>query len=419
VTTYKNYLINNGIRQEFSYITDSRDFAGTVGNFENFKFRGKILSDNVTVEILNSNSVYDSQGNNVAGSLPAKILSTIFGSGSGNLDITSTTNPIEVTINAYKFSGGVSTKLVLNTTEAILDDGTLVGSFTTTGDLNTNLGKITITLDRKFTRSVSSLNKNDVAFFFKVKNNVKAFTESITYDKTGLLTTSDFNTFVFGSSYTYLDRPNSERARDLGRNEHELFTIKSARFATPDYASWDMTSHLNNSTDNQNVIPFRGLQYQYAKFKPGKSYGISAEVDDYPIIRTIRKNNGKFYIQILAGAFPYYHPLVHEPALWIIGLSDESLNWRNAVCNRVSNWFNYVATTKWSCYVKHTQFSQNTLSWQLPQGLTGSDSTGKQKPVVIGRIPPISVIDIVSTTQPSLPRIPSPGETEGGNRIAL
>jgi hypothetical protein len=36
VTTYKNYLINNGIRQEFSYITDSRDFAGTVGNFEKY-----------------------------------------------------------------------------------------------------------------------------------------------------------------------------------------------------------------------------------------------------------------------------------------------------------------------------------------------------------------------------------------------
>jgi len=423
VKTYKAYLINNGIRQDFGYITDSRDFAGSNGSFENFKFRGKILSDNLSVEISNSNLVYDSIGNLVAGSLPAKILSTILGSDSGNLNLNSTTFPIEVTINAHKFTGGSGgVKLTLNTTDDVLDDGTLIGSFSTSGNLNDSTGKITIILDRKFTRTVSGLNKNDVAFLFKVKNNVKVFTDSITYDKTGLLKTDDFSTFVFGSSYTYLDRPPSERARDLGRNEHELFTTKSARFATPDYASWDVTSHQNNSTDNQMVIPFRGLQYQYAKFKPGKTYGISAEVDDYPIIRTIRKNNGKFYIQILAGAFPYYHPLVHEPVIYLLNLNsnfNSSLAWRNAICNRQSNWFNYVATTKWSCHIKHTQFATNTLSWQLPQGLTASDSTGKQKPVVIGRIPPASVADILTPTAPTTGLKPSESESGGRGTVGL
>lgn len=400
VKTYKNYLVNNGVEQEFTYVTDSRDFQGTMGNFENFKFRGIILGDNKTVEISNTQPVYDSQGVLVSGILPARVLSTLLGSDSGNLNINSLTDPIEVAINAYKFTGGTGgNKLVLDLNQEIFDDGTLVASFSTSGDITSNSGKIIIVLDREFTRTVSGLVRSNVAFMFKVKNNVKGFTDSITFDKTSTIKTSDFTNFAFNGVFTYLDRPPTERARDLGRNEHELFTTKSARFATPDYASWDVTPLFNNGTNNQMVIPFRGLQYQYAKFKPGKGYGISAEVDDYPIIRTIRKNNGKFYIQILAGAFPYYHPLVHEPILYALGIPiTESLHitWRNAICNRASNWFNYVATTKWTCHIKHTQLGQNTITWQQPQ----SSIIGPSKPPkVIGREPtsPITIIGTVPT----------------------
>ena len=128
----------------------------------------------------------------------------------------------------------------------------------------------------------------------------------------------------------------------------------------------------------------RGLQYQFFKENPADSHGQLSEVDDYPIIRTIRKNNGKFYIQILAGAFPYYHPLVHEPVLERLGyLNEFGLKWRNKICNKTSNWFNFVATTKWTCYVKHTEFSTELPEWRRTQTTKGIVSGIGGKPPAI------------------------------------
>ena len=133
-----------------------------------------------------------------------------------------------------------------------------------------------------------------------------------------------------------------------------------------------------------------------------------------PYIRTIRKNDGKFYVQILAGAFPYYHPLVHEPLLYHLGYKDYGLVWRNRICNRTSNWYNYLATTKWTCYVKHTQFGTNIPGWTRVNETSeaGTGSAGK-KPIIIGQNPSTAEI-----TAPNVPQQPplTPDDRDTGGR---
>jgi hypothetical protein len=250
---------------------------------------------------------------------------------------------------------------------------------------------------------------------FKVKSPATAFTDSITYDKTGIFNVSTSNPlnykYNFISVKTYLDRTTSL----LHKNEFELFTINSARFATADYASYDGSLKTQKTNYDQHLVPMRGLQYAYYKRDPSKNFGIISEVDDYPIIRTIRKNNGKFYVQILAGAFPYYHPLVHESLLNHLGYKDYGLVWRNKICNGTPNWYNYLATTKWTCYVKHTQFGTNIPGWTRVNetSATGTGSVGK-KPIIIGQNP--TTAEIVAVDIPRQPPL-TPSDRENGGRV--
>ena len=419
--SYKRYLVNNGIRQDFTLITDSRSFATATSNYENYKFFGRLVDDE-TVEITNGNAAADSTNNllffNTTGILTAKILNEVFNFN----DITSQVDPIVITINAYTSgSSAGSTKLNLTIGSENLDQGTLVKSFSTTGDLNlggvSNSGKITIKLDRK----VSNFTQEKIYYFmFKIKKPIKGFTDSITYDKTStfkltpqIVAGQDNSVYQFNPYHTHADRTKSST---LGYNEFPLFTIDSARFATPDYASYDATPKQNKANYDQQVIPMRGLQYQFYKKDPNNTFGVMSEVDDYPIIRTIRKNNGKFYVQILAGAFAYYHPLVHEAVLKKIGvLSTFGLVWRNEICNKVSNWYNYMASTKWTCYIKHTEFALNIPGWARIEdtSTTGTGSSGK-KPTVIGGKGPADVVSVDVPVRPPLE--PDAEESSGRGR---
>jgi hypothetical protein len=412
--SYKNYLVNNSIRQDFAIITDSRDFASETQNYENYKFFGRVV-DNQTVEITNGNAIADPNGNvqtySSTSVLSAKILKEVL----DNIGIGSTTDPKVVTINACTSSTISSEPLKIKITETndVFDYGTLVSDYSTSGDLNTTTGKITIKLDRKYTNF--NTEGTSFVFMFKVKSPATAFTDSITYDKTGtfsIVTDSDGDplNYDFNPVKTYLDRTTSL----LHKNEFELFTINSARFATADYASYDGSLKTQKTNYDQHSVPMRGLQYAYYKRDPSKDFGIISEVDDYPIIRTIRKNDGKFYVQILAGAFPYHHPLVHEPLLYHLGYKDYGLVWRNRICNRTSNWYNYLATTKWTCYVKHTQFGTNIPGWTRVNETSesGTGSAGK-KPIIIGQNPRTAEI-----TAPNVPQQPplTPDDRDTGGR---
>jgi len=128
-------------------------------------------------------------------------------------------------------------------------------------------------------------------------------------------------------------------------NNVSLFTLNSSRFATPDYSS------VTPNVDGR-VIPVRGAEYG------------DTELDSYPVINIIRKSNGKFYAQIKAGAFPYYHAIPHYPVIENLGGIDGFIASFMKVCDRSTDWYNHVATTEWVCKVKHTQLSTTPTNYQ-------------------------------------------------------
>ena len=145
--------------------------------------------------------------------------------------------------------------------------------------------------------------------------------------------------------------------------ESDLFDVRSAKLSTPDYTS------INSGNNN---IPLRGSEYT------------NNEKDSYPIIRYIRKIDGKFYIQVLAGAFPYYHSLPHYPVVKKLTtpstptIVETSLQ---KVCSQELDWYNHVASTKWVCYIKHTEFGQDPTEYTSTENTKGAPATGPIKSV--------------------------------------
>jgi hypothetical protein len=154
-----------------------------------------------------------------------------------------------------------------------------------------------------------------------------------------------------------------------------LKSAKSSKFSTPDYSFIKLSPVSEQSLNVEKIIPLRGAEYS------------TSEKQSYPTYRTIRKADGKYYLQILAGAFPYFHSVVHLPAIKGVSKGDnqdsaveESLK---KVCSKNIDWYNHVATTKWTCLVKHTQFSQNIPEWKSLVNTKPVNQIGK--PVIIGR----------------------------------
>jgi hypothetical protein len=138
-------------------------------------------------------------------------------------------------------------------------------------------------------------------------------------------------------------------------SETTLFNETSTRFSTPDYTS--IRSYTNE------IIPLRGSEYS------------TNELSNYPRIRYVRKVDGKFYIQVLAGAFPYYHSLVHYPAIKELEKCTTTMqtqglcvgrvveNSLKKICGKSTDWYNHVASTKWMCHIKHTQFGSDPIEY--------------------------------------------------------
>ena len=79
--------------------------------------------------------------------------------------------------------------------------------------------------------------------------------------------------------------------------------------------------------------------------------------------------------------------MVHLPAIKGVSRND---NQDSAVedsllkvCSKNIDWYNHVATTKWTCLVKHTQFSQNLPDYKKLVNTTAGNQTGK--PIIISR----------------------------------
>ena len=122
-------------------------------------------------------------------------------------------------------------------------------------------------------------------------------------------------------------------------------------------------------------VPLRGSEYT------------DSHSNDHPIIRYVRKTNGKFYIQILAGAFPYYHSLVHYPVTKLLAGSQETPVEKSLkkVCSKSTDWYDHVATTKWMCYVKHTEFGDDPTTYTSTEASKGAPAINPPK--YIGKRP--------------------------------
>jgi hypothetical protein len=132
---------------------------------------------------------------------------------------------------------------------------------------------------------------------------------------------------------------------------HSLFDEYSSKFSTPDYSA---IKKYDGNSGKKNSIPLRGSEY------------VESENSNYPSIRYIRKPDGKFYIQVLAGAFPYYHSVVHYPTTRLLtpsGVENPVEKSLKQVCSKSNDWYNHVATTKWTCVIKHTQFGSDSSEY--------------------------------------------------------
>ena len=100
-------------------------------------------------------------------------------------------------------------------------------------------------------------------------------------------------------------------------------------------------------------------------------------------------------------------------------MNDIGNSWRNKICNRLNTttdgWWNYLATTKWTCTVKHTELAKNLSGWKRVNetSVTGTGSAGK-KPVVIGRNP--ATAQIAAPNVPEQPPL-TPDDRETGGRV--
>ena len=168
-------------------------------------------------------------------------------------------------------------------------------------------------------------------------------------------------------------------------SETTLFNETSTRFSTPDYTS--IRSYTNE------IIPLRGSEYS------------TNELSNYPRIRYVRKVDGKFYIQVLAGAFPYYHSLVHYPAIKELEKCTTTMqtqglcvgrvveNSLKKICGKSTDWYNHVASTKWMCHIKHTQFGSDPIEYTETETTKQIITGPNQK--YIGKPPQGSISEVI------------------------
>jgi hypothetical protein len=367
VTTLQ-YFANNAIESSMAFITD----AIPITTYENYKFFGSITSKNtITISAATSNLIYDNLNTKVTTTARTKFdyLSDIITQMSNNPDAIAVLNLYNYTANG--------TNIVLDTTTNILSNGGTINILLKNG-LPVNEIKITLNEDIPLLSGQTYGNGYSLPFIIKLISLYSGTTTNLNnQNKEGILTENTTNNkFSFNSPFPIKNF--DVLATGVAKNEskeYPLFDLNSSKFSTPDYSFIKLSPVSEQSLGGEQIIPLRGAEYS------------TTEKMSYPTYRTIRKANGKYYLQILAGAFPYFHSVVHLSAIKGVsgnnnqdGAVEESLL---KVCSKNIDWYNHVATTKWTCLIKHTQFSQNIPEWKALTNTKGVNQTGK--PVIVGR----------------------------------
>ena len=383
--TTGQYFANNAIESSMAFITD----AIPITTYENYKFFGSITAKNkITISAGTSNVIYDNLNTKVTTTATTKFdyLSDIMTQMSNNPDAIGL-------LNLYNYTAS-GTNIVLDTTTNILSNGGSIRSIQKNG-IPTNQIVITLNEDIPLLPGKTYGNAYSLPFIIKLISSYSGTTTNLNnQNKEGILTQNTTNNnFSFNSPFPIknFDVLTTGVAYNESK-EYPLFDLNSSKFSTPDYSFIKLSPVSEQSLGTEKIIPLRGAEYSVS------------EKLSYPTYRTIRKANGKYYLQILAGAFPYFHSVVHLPAIKGVSKGDnqesaveESLK---KVCSKNIDWYNHVATTKWTCLVKHTQFSQNIPEWKALKNTKPVYQT--DKPIIVGRPGPTIISTSGSSGRPVL-----------------
>ena len=383
-TLNNNYFISNSIDSPYPIVTTSITLTDGILSYPNHKFRCSILGDSTTDEpylILKNDSglLYNQYNEKDESDSAFNVLIKI-------LDYIKINYP-DATLHMSLYEDSLRSPTILDKNKNILDPGTLYVSHEIIDDpedTRPNQKVIKFKLSKPI-KNATYFNKT-LSSLMKIGNRstwllmIKASSMIGGYRNNTIETTSAVNKDISETEIKY--EPMSPISVI---SETTLFNETSTRFSTPDYTS--IRSYTNE------IIPLRGSEYS------------TNELSNYPRIRYVRKVDGKFYIQVLAGAFPYYHSLVHYPAIKELEKCTTTMqtqglcvgrvveNSLKKICGKSTDWYNHVASTKWMCHIKHTQFGSDPIEYTETETTKQIITGPNQK--YIGKTPQGSIYAVI------------------------
>jgi hypothetical protein len=354
-STLNSYLINNSFKNPYTFITSSNTLENNDSIvYNNYKFICSVKNidgnyllvvpeDTLKTVINTFNEYEDITSSSPSSERGHSVLFNI-------LDRMTRIYGYPLIVTLFEYSSAGSNTIKLNKTIDVLIPGTFIVDYY----YSTGLGL------------VISLNNNEQLAINQNKKYalmLKASTSLINYTSNTKTPTSSL--VLENKNYYTLDEISMLDLKAV------LFDSSSPKLSTPDYTSLMIRDDLNNIKE----VPLRGTEYSLS------------EKDNYPIIRYVRKANGRFYIQILAGAFPYYHAIPHYPVVKQLTESGSDLikDSLNKICTKHKSWYNHVSTTKWMCYIKHTELGSDPTDYIATENSKGAPAIKPSK--YIGKTP--------------------------------
>lgn len=365
--TFNSYFINNSFKTPYNFTTTSVSLSKSPNEFyNNFKFICNTTTSGIIKISKDQQILHADQYNDIVSTEDYTLLLDIF-----NYMKTTYSNINLIVTFYYITSDGI--KITLDTNNNILQNNISIltniklgeNSFELSFDENTQEALAEWAID-----NIGNLGNRKICMMIKASICLTGYSNNTSnYDALGGKVYSGIikNTITDSFEFQSPELPDS-------LNQSKLFDTNSSRFSTPDYS----TLEVNSTSFSLPVkVPFRGSEY------------VENNIKDHPLIRYIRKPNGKFYIQILAGAFPYYHAVVHNPVTQHLtpGTQETPTEYSlRQICSKNPEWYKHVATTKWTCYIKHTEFGSDSSDYTSLN--TEKSYLVPQRSSVVGGRPP-------------------------------
>lgn len=359
---FNSYFINNAFKTSYNITTTSVSLAKSDSEyFNNFKFIVTLTGSGKLVLLRNQQIKYANQYNDIVVYQEGNLLHDII------QYMKTRYSNINLLFSLYEYTTD-GTTIQIDTNNNVLGDGVSIITGSTLFD-----GSVELEFDDETYLKLIDISSLGSSKEFAIM--IKASTFLTGYNNT----TIEKNVAGSINSLGVKKRATTDEYRfDINKtpdilNQTSLFNTNASRFSTPDYSAFE----TNYQFIEPIKIPFRGSEYSETNIK------------DHPVIRYIRKPNGKFYIQILAGAFPYYHSVVHNPVTQHLTPTDQETPTEYSlrqICKKNPEWYKHVSTTKWTCHIKHTEFGSDSSDY-VNTVIEKSDIVPTQSSVVGGRPP--------------------------------